>query len=493
MKRGSSAGRSCLALVAAFAIGLASTPALSAAPASAPTLMKAPDAYARMTEDQVRETEAYTLGVQAVLWGMQWVKAGEAFRMFTQPLPEGATRSPFDSNPRAINVWGHAQELLTSDFRTIETPNTETLYSMALLDLEEGPIVVVHPDFSERYFRTTVWDLHSDTHTISQKQDGSKPPPYAIVRAGWKGELPAGMKSIEVRSRYALLAPHIAVYGKADLPNVHAIQKGLEVIALKDWGKSNARLRAGAPMRPIRRPDTQTPQELMFFEELGETLKDISVREDELGFARQLEAIGLTSHEGFQYGKLDAATIAGLRRASLDGQTLASHKARAMSPLQPGGTWAVGDDLTSLDDWYQRAGVGYGYVWGDLDSEVLYPMVRVDSAGQPLSGENNYVLHFPAGQLPPARYWRISMYDLEGFFVGNAANRFGIGNMAEKLEPDRDGGLTIRIQHDSPGKGRETNWLPAPAEGFFLVMRLYQPEERMYRGEYIVPPLRKID
>jgi hypothetical protein len=102
------------------------------------------------------------------------------------------------------------------------------------------------------------------------------------------------------------------------------------------------------------------------------------------------------------------------------------------------------------------------------------------------------VLRFPPGQLPPGRYWRISMYDLEGFFTNNPINRYGIGNMAEKLEPDADGGLTITIQHDSPGKDKEANWLPAPAEGFFLNMRLYQPEERMYRGEYIVPPVQKI-
>jgi hypothetical protein len=109
-----------------------------------------------------------------------------------------------------------------------------------------------------------------------------------------------------------------------------------------------------------------------------------------------------------------------------------------------------------------------------------------------LSGKNRYVLHFAKGQLPPARYWRISMYDIEGFFANNPINRYGIGNMAEKVQPDTDGGLTITIQHNSPGKAKETNWLPAPAEGFFMMMRLYQPEERMYRGEYIVPPVQKV-
>jgi hypothetical protein len=439
--------------------------------------MKAPEAFGRMTEDQARETEAYTLGVQAAVWGTQWVKASESFRAMTRSLPPGVERSPFDPNPHAVNIWGHAQKLLTADFRVIETPNTETLYSIILLDLKDGPVVIVHPDFGERYFRTSIWDLHSDTHTISQKQDGREPPPYAIVPLNWNGEIPTGMKRIRLRSRYVILAPHVAVYGYDDLSNVHALQKAFKAIALKDWGKSNEVLKPGEPIRPIRRPDSKTPQELLFFEELSETLKDITVRDDEAGFARQLEAIGITLKDGFQFEKLDPATIAGLKRAVLDGQTLAAHKARSLAPAQPGGTWTVGYDLTSLDNWLQRAGVGFGYVWGDLAAEVSYPMCRVDESGNLFTGANRYVLHFPAGHLPPSKYWRISMYDIEGFFVSNSANRFGIGNMAEKLQSDAEGGLTVYIQHDSPGKDKEINWLPAPAGQFFIVMRMYQPEE----------------
>jgi hypothetical protein len=461
-------------------------------PQSAPTLLKAPAAFDRLTEDQVRETEAYTLGVQAVLWGLQWVKAGEAFRMFTRPLPPGEERSPFDEKAHGINIWGHAQRLLTAEYRTIETPNTETLYSMAIADLKDGPVVVLHPDYGERYFRTSIWDLHSETNTISQKKDGSHPPPYAIAWVDAPGDIPEGLKTITVRSRYVSLIPHVAVYGDADLANVHALQKGLKLIALKDWGKSNAEMKPGEPLRQIRRPGTKTPDELMFFEELCESLKDITIRDDEVGFARQLQGIGITLKDGFQYDKLDAPTVAGLKRAVLDGQTLAAHKARSVAPNQPGGTWSFSYDVTSLDNWLLRAGIGFGYVWGDLAEEILYPTARDDETGQPLSGANKYELHFPKGQLPPARYWRVSIYDLEGFFISNPANRFGIGNMAEKLQSNSDGSLTLYIQHDSPGKDKEVNWLPAPAEGFFMVMRLYQPEERMYRGEYIIPSVKKV-
>jgi hypothetical protein len=462
------------------------------APQPPSSLLKAPDAVARMSAEQVRETEAYTLGVQAVLWGMQWVKAGQAFRVFSRPLPTGQERSPYDPLPHAVNVWGHAQKLLNADTRLIETPNTETLYSIVLVDLKDGPVVVVHPDFGDRYFRTSIWDLHSDTHTISQKQDGGAPQPYVIVPVGWSGAIPSGLKRVDVRSRYVQFAPHIAVMGEDDLPQVHALQKGLKVIALKDWGKSNAELPPGEPLRPIRRPGTKIPNELLFFEELGETLKDITIRDDEAGFARQLQDIGITLKDGFQGERLDAPTIASLKRAVLDGQTLAAHKARDVFPIQPGGTWSVGYDQTSLDNWLNRAGTGFGYVWGDLATEILYPMARTDGAGQPLSGKNRYVLHFPKGQLPPGRYWRISMYDIEGFFTNNPINRYGIGNMTEKLQPDADGGLTITIQHDRPAKDKEANWLPAPDAPFFMVMRLYQPEDRMYRGEYIVPPVQKV-
>src|SRR5262245_19204056 len=450
---------------------------------------KAPEAFSRLTEEKARETEVYTLGVQAVVWSTQWVKAGESLRLFSRALPEGASPSPYDPMPHGINVWGHARKLLNADTRLIETPNTETLYSIMVADLGSGPVVIEHPDFGDRYFRTSIWDVHSDTHTISQKQDGGHPPPYVIVPVGWKGTIPPGLKTIVMRSRYFQFAPHIAVYGESDLPNVARLHDGLKVVPLADWLKPGAKLPPAAPMRPIRRADTKTPPELLFFEELGETLKDITVRDDEVGFARQLEAIGVTLKDGFQFEKLDAPAIAGLKRAVQDGQSLAAHRARALAPLQPGGTWSGGGDVTNLDDWLQRAGVGFGYVWGDLASEILYPMTRIDADGKPLGGENRYVLHFPHGQLPPARYWRISMYDEEGFFFNNPINRYGIGNMAEKPEPDPDGGLTILIQRDSPGNGKEANWLPAPANGFFLAMRLYQPEERMYQGKYIVPPL----
>jgi hypothetical protein len=454
-------------------------------------LMGPAEALARMEKEQAVELKAYVLGVQAVIWGMQWVKAGQALRLFSTPLPSGATRSPLDPRGHEVNVWGHARGLLTDKVRLIETPNTETPYSTAVVDLGDGPVVVVHPDLGDRYFRTSVWELHGDTHTISQKQDGSHPPPYALVPLDWDGDAPPGIASIRVRSRYLLVATHIAVYGEEDIQNLAALQDGLSLGALRDWGTSDWLLTPGPAMRPLHRPGTPTPPELLYFEELCETLKDIQIRDDEIAFARQLEDIGITLTDGFQPQRLDPPTVAGLTRAVLDAQSVLEHRARTLAPVQPGGTWQVGADMTSVDDWLFRGAVGWKHVWAESGKELIFPIARTDADGRPFHGSNAYVLRFPPGDRPPARYWRITMYDLAGFLVGNPIDRFGIGNMAEELRPDSDGGLTILIQHESPGAQREVNWLPAPADGFFLILRMYQPEERMYRGEYTVPAVRR--
>ena len=457
-------------------------------------LLTPAEATARLTPEEARQAEAYTLGVQTVLWGMQWVKAGAALRDWGTALPEGSARLAIDPLPRGYNKFGHAKELLTHELKILETPNTETLYSIAVIDLDKTePVVVVHPDHGDRYFRTSVWDIYGETRTISQKQDGSKPPPYLIAPSHWTGKVPQGVKLIRIRSRLVTLGAHIAVYGNDDLPNVHALQKDYQIIALNDWGKSSnqvAELDQAEAIHPIVRPNTKTPNELLFFEMLGETLKDIyELLPDEEAFVRQVERIGITRNQGFDYESLDAATVAGLKRAVLDAQSIIEHKGQRFAARQQGGTWMVADDLTSLDDWLFRSAVGWKYVWGDLNTEIIYPMARIDADEKLLDGHHNYTLHFPKGEHPPSRYWRISLYDLNGFFTGNLIKRYGIGNMAERLDINKDGSLKIYIQHESPGKGIETNWLPAPEEGFFLIMRMYQPEERMYSGDYILSPV----
>ncbi len=208
-------------------------PSQGAAPgpgAAAPSLIRPAVAAARLSAAQAREADAYTLGVQAVLWGMQWVKAAQTLQASSSPAL-GARLGVPDASALGVNLWHHNRTLVTHEVRFIETPNAETLNSWVVVDLRDGPIVVVHPDLGERYFRTSVWELRGDTHTISQKKDGGSPPPYALVPHGWNGTLPEGLRAMRMHSRYVVLAPHIAVYGPADVANVHALQDGLKAVS----------------------------------------------------------------------------------------------------------------------------------------------------------------------------------------------------------------------------------------------------------------------
>ena len=142
-----SATSDCTSEMTAVAMGIAGLPALSTAQSPFLTADQAP---ARMMEEEAQEAHAYSLGVQAIPWGMQVIKAGAAIRDSAKPLPDGVKRMELDPYPHAYNVWGHARASLTHEIRLIEAPNTETPYSIAALDLNVGPIVLVHPDFKRR-------------------------------------------------------------------------------------------------------------------------------------------------------------------------------------------------------------------------------------------------------------------------------------------------------------------------------------------------------
>jgi hypothetical protein len=57
--------------------------------------------------------------------------------------------------------------------------------------------------------------------------------------------------------------------------------------------------------------------------------------------------------------------------------------------------------------------------------DAIYPVGEVDAGGKPFDGANRYLMHFPAGQLPPVDgFWSLTMYDGQYFFVPNKLDRY---------------------------------------------------------------------
>lgn len=133
-------------------------------------------------------------------------------------------------------------------------------------------------------------------------------------------------------------------------------------------------------------------------------------------------------------------------------------------------------------------------IYGNSKDEALYPAYFVDSAGQKLDGRNRYTLRFAPGQLPPVdAFWSTTMYELpSSLLVANPLDRYLINSaMLPSLQKDADGGITLYLQHESPGKARESNWLPAPAGPFLVAMRLYQPKAEALDGRWKAPALER--
>jgi hypothetical protein len=159
----------------------------------------------------------------------------------------------------------------------------------------------------------------------------------------------------------------------------------------------------------------------------------------------------------------------------------------AAAAQKPGGkvvnNWILTYDLGSYGTNYlYRAAVASVGLGANLPEDAIYPVTRVDADGQPLTGQNKYVMHFTKDQIPPVNaFWSLTLYNNKQFFVENPINRYAIGDR-DKLTFNADGSLDLYIQHETPGKDKESNWLPAPKDGFNLIMRLYWPRKPVLDG-----------
>jgi hypothetical protein len=153
----------------------------------------------------------------------------------------------------------------------------------------------------------------------------------------------------------------------------------------------------------------------------------------------------------------------------------------------PGNTGNFGTDYT----W--RTVVARIELGANLPADAIYPHATVDAQGQPLTGANRYVVRFPKGQLPPVNaFWSITMCNAKQAFVQNPIGRYAIGDR-DQLKRDADGSVLIYVQHEPPGKDKEANWLPTPADSFNLFMRLHWPKKEIVEGIWKMPPVERMN
>jgi len=163
-----------------------------------------------------------------------------------------------------------------------------------------------------------------------------------------------------------------------------------------------------------------------------------------------------------------AAIAAGMQDA------LAELKKGATHITDPSLFFRSREDLNK--DYYNRAlGVMVG-IFGNVKKVSAYFATAKDDKGELFDGsKHNYEIIFTADQIPPAKnFWSFTMYKLpQRWLVDNPIDRYSIGSATPGLKTAADGSITIYFQAKSPGKDKESNWLPAPEGPFWSILRTY--------------------
>jgi hypothetical protein len=200
----------------------------------------------------------------------------------------------------------------------------------------------------------------------------------------------------------------------------------------------------------------------------------------------KMAKIGIVPGKDFDVSRLDPAAAKGLQGMPKLGQeNIMGHFKKAGAEVN-GWTFSVKTGIYGAH-YLQRAFVTAIGLGANRPQDAVYPTSEVDGGGRPYDGSNKYVMHFPKGQTPPVNgFWSLTMYDAGYFFVPNPLNRYTLSSRF-KFNDNQDGSLTFYIQKDSPGKDKESNWLPAPAGKFILMLRLYWPKESVIDGVWKPP------
>ncbi|GAB1578744.1 acetate--CoA ligase family protein [Bordetella petrii] len=372
------------------------------------------------------------------------------------------------SRMRWVNQFTHTRRLRSPEDKEVVTPNNDTLFSNAWLDLSGGPLVIDIPEMGRRYWVLGFLDAWTNPWAYAgRRTTGGAAQRLFVHGPSWRGEAPAGMHCISAPSDDVWVIGRILVDADpADLARVHALQDRF-AIRRPDGASALSRVDTLLGNRATGVPDAD---------------EYLAVLATMLARNPSVTPLPPRPHSA---SELQAAL-----------EEVYTELREVVQPSELGGGWttAVSVRTSFGDDIVTRARVARNWIGTLGIDEAMYIMAEVDADGAPLTGSHRYVLRFPpAGGPQVGAFWSITLYRRSDcLLAANPIGRHSIGDRTPGLLRDADGGLSIAIQADDPGAGQ--NWLPAPAgEGFYLTLRLYQPQRAHLDGTFAYPPVRRAD
>lgn len=403
-------------------------------------------------------------------------------------------------NPEYKTPWNQLSSMarvFTPEDKAIQTPNSDTPYSTVGLDLRAEPMILTVPPMEqERYFSIQLIDLYTfNFDYIGSRTTGNEGGSFLIAGPTWQGEIPSAVKKvIRSETELALALYRTQLFSPADLDNVKKIQAGFQAQPLSAFlGQPAPRAVTDLQFITPLTPQTQK-NSLEFFNILNFVLQFCPTHPSEPALMERFAKIdvgaGMTLDPNALSSEVKTAIAQGMADAWSE---FADLKQRIDAKEVTSGDVFGTREYLQNNYLYRMAAAVLG-IYGNSKQEAMYPIYTVDADGQPLSGTNNYAIHFAADQVPPVNaFWSLTLYELPAsLLVANPIDRYLLNSpMLPQFKRGADGNLTLYIQNSSPGADLEANWLPAPQGPFMCILRLYWPKPEAIDGAWQPPVMQQ--
>jgi hypothetical protein len=440
------------------------------------------DATKGIAAPSIAETKA--IAEEGFIYGLPIVMNYAVMYEYAVDRNSGQFKAPFNEIKNEARVFTYKDT-------AIVTPNSDTPYSLLWLDLRAEPMVLSVPTVEKsRYYSVMLCDGNTFNYGyIGSRATGNEAGDYLVVGPDWKGETPAGIKKVfQSSTQFSLAAYRTQLFNPADMPNVVKVQAGYKVQPLSAYLKQPAP--PAAPAINFPKIDNEMVK-TNFFEYLDFALQFAPAGPEEKDMREKLARIGIGAGKTFDFKDLSVEHKAEVLLGMKEGETkVEQYLASGQKDING---WKIGslfgDRAFFNGDWLKRAAAAKGGIYGNDAAEAVYPLTKTLADGEVLDGsKHNYTLTFAKGQFPPVNaFWSVTMYDGKTqFLIENPINRYLINSpMLPGMKKNPDGSVTLYVQNKTPGKNKESNWLPAPDGPIYIVMRLYWPKEK---PPSILPP-----
>jgi hypothetical protein len=439
--------------------------------------------------------EAVSTATDAYVYGYPLVTMDMTRKRFTNVAAPDAAHAPM----------GQLLKLRTYpavDNHAVTAPNADTLYTMAWLDLSKEPWIFSIPDMGDRYYLMPMLSGWTDVFQVPGKRTtGDKAQKYAITGPGWSGTLPAGITEYKSPTAMVWILGRIYCTGTPqDYAAVHALQDKFTLVPLSSYGKPY--IPPAGVVDPTVVESGKSVRDLVdemdittYFNYLAQLMKTNPPSADDAPLVAKMAKIGLVPGQDFDPTKLGTFDKEAIRVVPKTAQIKIISSLKEMGKNINGWMFTTDTGLygTKYLDRALITAIGLG---ANRPQDAIYPTSEKDAAGKEYDGASNkYVMHIDKGKFPPVNgFWSLTMYDANYFFVPNELNRYTL-SARNKFVTNTDGSVDLYLQADSPGKGKEANWLPAPKAKFIPMLRLYWPKETpptILDGSWELPAIKQV-